>query len=254
MPIDQDSDSRSIRLIGEEVPEIQDSLRRADSMRFVEVTDSRLRRLFDSALNVLHYAKSCQRVGRCMRLAIIAEEHWVGGVVLGSTFPNVDVRDRYLGLKAFVKGYQLRGLTNPWSRQNRHYWLALQGIVNHARTFVFPDFQGKGIGKEAHRLLLKRGVRMWERKYPTPKVYALDTLCDHSDSGLFVKNDWVHVGETRGFTADYRHKFTEGKRPRFRINNAALKPGKTRWQVWVRVIRPSLKPRPIASPYPSDPS
>ena len=219
----------------------QQKIPEGHTVSFIEVQHREMRRLFDRALDLTHYAKSCQRVGRCMRLAIIYDTRWVGGVVLGSTFPNVDVRDRALGLKVHVSGFASRGLRNPWSAKNLGYWHCLQSIVNHARTFVFPEFQGRGLGKEAHRRLLKEGVRLWEKKYHQT-VYAFDTLCDHSDSGLFLSNGWSHVGETKGFTADYKNAFTLRKRTRPSINNAALRPGGTRWQVWVRTIRPSLKP------------
>jgi len=217
------------------------TLPRRGSLGFVVINDRELRRYFDCALDKTHYARSCQRVGRCMRLAIISERQWVGGVVLGSTFPNVSVRDEALGLKEFVRGFPSRGLRNAWCKENREYWHALQTIVNHARTFVFPQFQGRGLGKEAHRLLLTTGVRIWERQYGQ-RVYAFDTLCDRSDSGLFIANGWRLVGETKGYTANYKDSFSQ-EGTSASINNAALKPGKTQWQVWIRVIRPSLRPR-----------
>src|SRR5579884_221914 len=215
---------------------------RPKSLSFVEIRDPELRQLFDNALDLTHYAKSCQRVGRCMRLAVMQDNHWVGGIVLGSTFPNVGVRDQALGLKVYIAGFASRGLKNPWSAKNRDYWECLQTIVNHARTFIFPEFQGRGLGKEAHRLLLMSGVQLWETKYQQ-RVYAFDTLCDHADSGLFLANGWTHVGETRGFTANYRKPFSLRKGASPSINNASLHPGPTKWQVWVRVVRPELRPR-----------
>ena len=230
---------------GQAVLENAYRLPQRNNVYFVPIDDSELRRHFDFALDKTHYAKSCQRVGRCMRLAIVSQRQWVGGVVLGSTFPNVGVRDEALGLKEFVRGFASRGLRNAWCRENREYWNALQTIVNHARTFVFPQFQGRGLGKEAHRLLLTKGVRIWEQKYRQP-VYALDTLCDRSDSGLFVANGWTMVGETKGYTANYKSEFSQKTRI-VSINNAALKQGKMRWQVWVRVIKPSMKPQSLES-------
>lgn len=215
-----------------------ESKRRRARLWFDVVEDPALRRYFDLALDRTHYARSCQRVGRCMRLAIIKESVWVGGIVLGSTFPNIGVRDEALGLKQFVRGFSDRGLRNAWCAENTAYWNALQSIVNHARTFIFPQFQGQGIGKTAHRLLPREGVKLWERKYEA--VYALDTLCDSSDSGLFVSNGWSLVGETKGYTADYKRQFSRAGNPS--LNNAALKKGRVRWQVWVRVVDSSLRP------------
>ncbi len=212
-----------------------------DHISFIAVRDAHFRKQFDFALDELHYAKSCQRVGRCMRLAVVRDGLWVGGIVLGSTFPNIHVRDEALGLKKFVRDIAARGLTNAWSGRNKEYWCALQTIVNHARTFIFPYFQGRGLGKEAHKFLLTAGLNIWEKTY-SDRVYALDTLCDHSDSGLFLSNGWHLAGETKGYTADYNGLFSSRKRPLPAINNAALKPGQKHWQVWVRVVRPSLRP------------
>lgn len=134
-------------------------------LTFVEVTDGTWRNLYDEALDLIHYSGACQRVGRCVRLAIVEDGQWVGGIVLGSTFPNVLVRDESVGLRKFVKNYKRRGLNSPWSRENKPYWRNLQRVVNHARTFVFPQFQGKGVGVRSHGLLLSEGVKMWEQKY-----------------------------------------------------------------------------------------
>jgi GNAT superfamily N-acetyltransferase len=235
-------DLRPRRLEGEAILWASSAGMFGREIAFTEIADSTLRHLFDRSLDEVHYAGSCQRVGRCMRLAVTLAGSWVGGVVLGSTFPNIDVRDEILGMKRFVRGYASRGLKSPWSRANRDYWDALQTIVNHARTFVFPEFQGQGIGIRTHSALLTAGVRMWEKKY-SHRVYALDTLCDQSDSGLFLKNGWVHAGETRGYTADFRKAFSHRQRPMPRINNAALRPSSKKWQVWIRVVRPSLRPK-----------
>jgi hypothetical protein len=93
-----------------------------------------LRGAFDEALDEVHYAGACSRVGRCMRLLIVENGQWAGGIVLGSTFPNIDVRDEALGLKRHVRNHHLRGLRSPWARENVPYWSRLQLVVNHART------------------------------------------------------------------------------------------------------------------------
>ena len=109
------------------------------STHFAVIRDRELRRYFDLALDATHYAKSCQRVGRCLRLAIISDGQWVGGVVLGSTFPNVSVRDEALGLKLLVKGYASRGLRNAWCKENREYWQALQRNTDNACMRSIPS-------------------------------------------------------------------------------------------------------------------
>jgi GNAT superfamily N-acetyltransferase len=210
-------------------------------LAFLEVRDRRWRRLFDETLNLVHYSRSCQRVGRCMRLAIIEDGEWVGGIVLGSTFPNILVRDERVGLRKFVTDYKRRGLSSPWTRENKSYWRNLQKVVNHARTFVFPQFQGRGVGIRAHRLLLTAGVKMWEQKYGD-QVYALDTLCTAGESKLFLVNGWTRAGLTKGYTLDRSRVFSKtmkvvDSRKKGIKNNGALRKGEQNIQWWVWTIQ-----------------
>lgn len=204
---------------------------------FVEITDKTWRNLLDEGLDLIHYSGSCQRVGRCMRLAIVEAGEWAGGIVLGSTFPNILVRDEALGLRRFVVDYKSRKLSNPWSRENHLYWDSLQKVVNHARTFIFPQFQGRGLGIRAHAELLSTGIRMWERKY-NDEVYALDTLCTADDSKLFLRNGWIRAGQTKGYSSDRSKVLSNAigvkeDRGAGVVNNVGLTLGNTQWWVWV---------------------
>ncbi len=201
---------------------------------------AKVRNAFDSALDLIHYSGACSRVGRCMRLLILENGRWAGGIVLGSTFPNIGVRDEALGLKDYVRNHHLRDLRSPWASENTAYWARLQKVVNHARTFVFPRFQGRGIGVEAHRRLLSEGRHYWEVRY-RDRVAAFDTLCDAVDSGLFEKNGWIRVGLTAGFRSDPRHTLVpQDDKSSVLMNNVALRRGRRRWHVWVRIIDRSL--------------
>lgn len=206
------------------------------------------RAAFDQAMRTIHYAGSCQRVGRCMRLLIVEHGRWLGGIVLGSTFPNIDCRDEALDLKRYVRGAQTRGLRSAWCAENREYWDRLQTIVNHARTFVFPSAQGRGVGVEAHRILPSEGLDYWKRWYPG-EVSALDTLCDDGDSGLFRRNGWTHVGRTKGYGSDRTRGMVEAG-DRLLRNNVALARNSRPWEVWIRAIGYANRPRsePTALP------
>lgn len=209
-----------------------------DGLRLVPIPRGRpgksLRKVFDVAMASLHYAGSCQRVGRCMRLLLVEHGYWVGGIVLGSTFPNIECRDNVLGLKEYVRNVSARGLCNPWSSDNQAYWIRLQSIVNHARTFIFPSFQGRGLGVEAHRLLLTEGLEHWRLWYPGP-VIALDTLCDNADSGLFRRNGWTYVGRTKGYGSDRTRVWTPAEGRLIR-NNVGLSRNSRPWEVWIRKL------------------
>jgi|GEM_PF-1903697 len=210
-------------------------------LRFIEVKKSNWLKLFDESLDLTHYSRSCQRVGRCMRLAIVEDNQWVGGIVLGSTFPNILVRDESIGLRKFVVDYKERGLSNPWSKDNKLYWSNLQKVVNHARTFVFPQCQGKGIGIRAHKLLLTEGVKLWEQKYKEP-IYALDTLCTADESKLFLLNGWTRAGQTKGYTLDRTKVFSKkyeklDDKTKGVMNNGALSKTNNSIQWWVWVIQ-----------------
>jgi GNAT superfamily N-acetyltransferase len=209
-------------------------------MDLVEVRSPAMRKTFDEACESIHYAGACHRVGRLMRLAIRTPEGWAGGVVLGSPFPNIAVRDRAIGLREHAVGWRERGLTSPWASENREYWDSLQSVVNHARTFVFPTFQGKGVGVEAHRLLLDAGRDLWEARYKAP-IKAFDTLCTSNDSRMFLENGWSLVGRTKGYSRDPKRALSrrladsEDRRGR---DNAGLSTrlGNQRWWVWVRPL------------------
>ena len=205
----------------------------------VPIQERRLRLLFDAGCDQLHYAKACQRVGRCMRLAITVRGRWAGGMVLGSTFPNIRCRDDAFGLTQFVHDWKTRGLPNPWASENDLYWKGLQRIVNHARTFIFPSFAGRGLGIEAHKLLLTEGASIWKSHYG--EFDGFDTLCTEPKSKLFLANGWSLVGRTQGFSRDpnrvLSRRVAEGRIARV-ADNAGLtrQKGATRWWVWVRPL------------------
>lgn len=208
-----------------------------ESMQFVRVEDRQLRVLFDLACDQLHYAGSCQRVGRCMRLAILVDGQWAGGIVLGSTFPNIRCRDDAFGLTKHVSDWKVRGLPNPWARENDLYWQNLQRIVNHARTFIFPVFAGRGMAIKAHGLLLTEGSAIWTSRYGP--FNGFDTLCTEPKSKLFLANGWSLVGRTQGFSRDpstVLSRRAAGGSIEGVADNAGLtrKKGATRWWVWVR--------------------
>lgn len=154
--------------------------------------------------------------------------------MLGSTFPNVGCRDEALGLKQFVRGAPDRGLRSPWASENHEYWDRLQTIVNHARTFVFESVQGQGIGIAAHKVLPTNGVSLWRERYQG-EITALDTLCDSSDSGLFRRNGWAHVGRTKGFGSNSKTEFGNNEGGALR-NNVGLGLISRPWEVWVREV------------------
>jgi len=141
-----------------------------------------------------------------------------------------------LGLTAFTHGYRERGLVSPWASENREYWERLQLIINHARTFVFPTFQGCGLGVRALALLPTQGRSLWEDRYG-PGVIAFDTHCTSPTSRLFAENGWRLVGQTKGFARDPTRTFSK------RVVGDALKVSDNaglacrrrnkRWWTWV---------------------
>lgn len=176
-----------------------------------------------------------------MRLTITFEGQWAGGMVLGSTFPNIRPRDEAFGLTKYVEGWKEKGLVSPWARENRDYWDRLQLIVNHARTFVFPALWGNGIGTAALSLLSTEGKRLWEERYGGP-IYGFDTLAAHPTSRLFEDNGWTLVGRTQGYSRDRQKVFSKraSKEEWEDIkDNAGLTKDQdnTRWWIWVKVLR-----------------
>ena len=209
-----------------------------EGLSFVPVTDPTWRRLFDACLDAYHYAGGCQRVGRCLRLALVHDDVWVGGSVIGSPFPNILVRDEALGMRRFVTDWYKRG-KSPWTRHNREYWQALQGIIDHARTFVFPTCQGQGYGTRAIALLESVALDLWYERY-RERPWALDTLCHTKDGGLFRANGWDFVGHTRGYTSSRKVTFSrrDDYTPQVRGHNVGLvRAEREPWCVWVKALR-----------------
>jgi len=207
------------------------------SLRFHRVTNRQLRLVYDEVCQTLHYAGSCRRVGRLMRLAAMENGRWVGGIVLGSPFPNIRVRDDAIGLTCFAVDLKHRGLFNAWATENRDYWDRLQLIANQARAFVFPDERGQAVGIRMHRLLESQGRKLWEEKYG--RLAGFDTLCTASDSRLFSSNGWSCVGRTKGYSRDpsvaLSSRVQAGRLPNIR-DNAGLSGGGYKWWVWVRML------------------
>jgi hypothetical protein len=104
---------------------------------------------------------------------------------------------------------------------------------------VFPEFQGRGIGVDAHRQLIRVGPRYWRERYGTP-VGAFDTLCDSADSKLFVQNGWKYAGRTKGFGSDRARPLVLTSDDTQLRNNVGLIATGRAWQVWVRTIRGSV--------------
>jgi hypothetical protein len=214
-------------------------------LALVPVTAMDARYTFDEACEQIHYAGACRRVGRRMRLAVVDRGRWVGGIVLGSTFPNLRPRDDAFDLTRWVVDWQVRGLISPWASENTQYWRRLQQIVNQARAFVFPSEAGRGIGVRAHQLLEGEGLHYWQAKYE--RAAGFDTLCNHQASRLFTENGWTLVGRTLGHSRDPGTDLSQrvmNQEMRIR-DNAALtaQPSGKRWWVWVwvwvRVLRPT---------------
>lgn len=195
-----------------------------------------MRAIFDQACGLLHYAGPCKRVGRLMRLCIVERGEWVGGIVLGSPFPNLRPRDDAFGLTRHVLNWRERGLVSPWASENRDYWDRLQLIVNQARTFVFPSAQGGGVGVRAHALLETQGRALWTSSYDSP-VIGFDTLCTETTSRLFSDNDWRLVGRTKGYSRNPSVQLSSRHNGELR-ENAGLtrRASNPRWWIWVRVL------------------
>jgi hypothetical protein len=206
---------------------------------FHSVKTPGLRESFDLACQEMHYAGACRRVGRRLRLAVMKHGEWVGGIFLGSPFPNIKVRDDAFEISRFARGATERGLASAWASENRDYWERLQLIVNHARAFVFPQYRGGGLGVMMHRLLETEGRELWEERYGP--LAGFDTMCTDPNSRLFGENGWTLVGQTQGYSRDpslvLSRRVAESKFRRISDNAALSRSSNShRWWVWVRIL------------------
>lgn len=105
-------------------------------------------------------------------------------------------------------------------------------------TFIFPKYQGKGLGIKTHSLLLSKGTKIWEEKY-NDKIYGFDTLDNRPNSRLFLNNGWEMVGKTKGYSSDSNCIFSkraDKKGWNYIKNNKGLKKndGNVRWWIYVK--------------------
>jgi hypothetical protein len=228
---------RELREQGRKALQLQGGRKR--SLTLVPIGDHAMKHTFDEACELLHYAGACRRVGRLLRLAVVKERDWVGGLVLGSPFPNLRPRDDAFGLTKHVQNWRDRGLANPWSAENEAYWHRLQQVANHARSYVFPEYQGHGLGVAAQGLLESVGRRHWETIYGP--VAGFDTLCTDPTSRLFSDNGWMLVGRTKGYSRDpgtlLSRRVADGRFVGVRDNAGLSRSRKNpRWWIWVKVL------------------
>jgi GNAT superfamily N-acetyltransferase len=153
---------------------------------------------FNQTLKHLHYAGACYPVGRFLRLMVFERDSWVGGFVLRGTIPHVTCRDKFFGLYRFRR----RGRF-PAARSG--YWRRLNEIVNIGRIFVFPEFQGMGIGAGIVRLASSCSKTYWKNMYDAP-VRGLDCLdlAPPQHARIFTDNGWQFLGLTTGHSRDGR--------------------------------------------------
>ena len=175
------------------------------TLRARPVTDSESQE-FNDALVRLHSAGACHPVGRFLRLVAHESGAWVGGFVLRSTIPHVACRDRFFELYAHEK----RG---RFASSDSAYWRELNEIVNIGRIFVFPDFQGRGVGVAIVRIAESTAKKFWRELYQT-RVRGLDCLdlAPPDKARIFTENGWTFLGRTSGHSR-------KGRRPSMRLES-----------------------------------
>jgi hypothetical protein len=112
--------------------------------------------------------------------------------VLRNTIPHVTCRDQFFRLYSFRHGGRF-----PSARSK--YWQLLNQIVNIGRIFVFPEFQGMGIGISIVGLAETTAIAYWRDIYDS-KVKGLDCLdlATPKHAKIFTENGWAYLGRTTG--------------------------------------------------------
>jgi hypothetical protein len=149
---------------------------------------------FTEALQQLHYAGSCKSVGRFLRLMLLDDSRWVGGLIIRNALPIVQCRDEFFGINQFRKSGRIPKSGSP-------YWDKLNRIVNMARAFIFEEFQGLGYGTKMIQLLETDAVKIWKRKYGfLPIGYDCLDNAPPEKAKIFLNNGWDFIGRTRGYS------------------------------------------------------
>ena len=143
-------------------------------------TDERL-----LSLMKIHYSKPKGFVGRNICYAILYDNNYYGHIIGGSTVKHLTGRDNYFNINKENKNNLLQNIVN-----NIFY-----NINKIDDKYPERNFTTKVLQK-----FIKTITVDWELKYGN-KVIGFETLVELPRKGeLYLKDKWVHVGTTKGFT------------------------------------------------------
>jgi hypothetical protein len=135
-----------------------------------------------------HYSQPKGFVGRNICYAITYGDNYYGHIVGGSAVLGLMPRDVFFNIKGAAKKMELKKLNT---------------IVNNIFyniSKVNNQYPLRNFTTEVLKKFTEKIIDDWEKKYGD-KVMGFETLVELPRKGeLYLKNKWVHVGTTKGFT------------------------------------------------------
>jgi len=132
-----------------------------------------------------HYSRPKGFVGRNICYAIFYNNNYYGHIIGGSSVKHLNGRDNYFSLNKMNKNILLQSIIN-----NIFYNINKINGKYPKRNFTTKVLQS----------FINKITVDWELKYGD-KVIGFETLVELPRKGeLYLKDKWVHVGTTKGFT------------------------------------------------------
>jgi len=174
-----------------EKPEYQPINKRLSVIRPIQIRQVETQaqaQLFRSLLSHFHYLGYSGPVGENLRYLVYdCQDRLLGCLLFGAPAWRVACRDRFIG----------------WDEEDRKK--GLSRIANNMRFLILPEVTVPHLASHLLAKISRRVSVDWHDKYGHP-IALLETYVENNrfQGTCYKAANWVKVGETTGFTRNYR--------------------------------------------------
>lgn len=152
---------------------------------------------FRELLQQHHYLGAARKIGETLWYVATYRNEWVALLTFSAAALKLAARDKWIG----------------WTYRQQYARLPL--LANNTRYCVLPDWNRKNLASRTLALCERRLSQDWMAAFGHP-IVLLETFVDSRHHGtVYRAANWVHVGETRGFsriTGGYSGRTSEPKK------------------------------------------
>jgi hypothetical protein len=136
---------------------------------------------FRQLLQTHHYLGALRKIGETLWYVATCHAQWVALLCFSAAALKIAARDRWIG----------------WSYRQQYARLPL--LANNTRYCVLPAWNRKNVASHTLALCERRLSQDWMAAFGHP-IVLLETFVDSRRRGtLYLADNWIYVGETRGF-------------------------------------------------------